>query len=832
MLSFFRYFFDFSHKGIPRLFVLAAASLGLLYGLLVGPLQVPDEGSHFYRVYQTSEGLCKATPGIGLALDIRQQDHLPWTEFPPKTTGADMVRLIDSPQGGVYDVVQMFAAVNLYNCVGYLPSGAVLFAGRIFGASPLTLMYLGRLANLTFYLVLVFLALRLLPDWRAPMAALAVMPMALHQAASLSIDAMTIALSLLLTAYILKLAFDEKVHRLQLSHHLILCLLLILVALCKASAGLVLLTLLIPAAKFSSRRSRWVAVITYIAIAAATMALWQLANYSNGEVFDGLKSLIGVHVSSSLSLILRHPFAFLLAVGRTLVQIRWDLLQEFVGKLGWLDIRLPSWIVIGYPLALLLLAAVPASRILLSLRQKLLLFAIFVINLVAVFAIVGATWNAFAANAPLGNEIISGVQGRYLIPFAFPLFLVFAGFKIRLPAKSLVILCSLFILVANLVALDRVWRTFQVRTTTIPNRIQMALHMAWSGGPKMLYQGRLVSRRGGVGQEEPMFLVDGGTKHFLEDRNWLIRNGYRWPNDVDFIPATEIAAIPDGAPLRRVVKIRPHSPDSHPLTESEIRQQESIVFGSNPGDIPIVGDWNGDGRSKKGIYRAGTWWLDWDGDGHHTIKDKVYTFGGLPGDIPVTGDWNGDGKSKIGVFRGGVWILDADGNGIYEDKGPGKDWVFNFGGVPGDIPVVGDWNADGRSKVGVFRLGRVWVLDANGNGAFDGTGPGKDLVFSFGGIAGDLPVAGDWNGDGRANVGIFRRDHYWILDFNGNGNFDGIGPGKDRSFLFGTQPGDIPVVGDWNGDGKSKAGVLRKGHWILDADGSGREDAEASSSHP
>jgi hypothetical protein len=58
---------------------------------------------------------------------------------------------------------------------------------------------------------------------------------------------------------------------------------------------------------------------------------------------------------------------------------------------------------------------------------------------------------------------------------------------------------------------------------------------------------------------------------------------------------------------------------------------------------------------------------------------------------------------------------------------------------------VGDWNGDGRAKVGVFRAGFFfWVLDANGNHQFDGVGAGLDMAFAFGGIAGDKPVPGVW----------------------------------------------------------------------------------------
>ncbi len=33
---------------------------------------------------------------------------------------------------------------------------------------------------------------------------------------------------------------------------------------------------------------------------------------------------------------------------------------------------------------------------------------------------------------------------------------------------------------------------------------------------------------------------------------------------------------------------------------------------------------------------------------------------------------------------------------------------------------------------------------ATGNYQFDGTGPGQDLAFPFGGISGDNPVVGKW----------------------------------------------------------------------------------------
>jgi hypothetical protein len=119
--------------------------------------------------------------------------------------------------------------------------------------------------------------------------------------------------------------------------------------------------------------------------------------------------------------------------------------------------------------------------------------------------------------------------------------------------------------------------------------------------------------------------------------------------------------------------------------------------------------------------------------------------------------------------------------------------VFPY--VAGDTPVTGDWSGDGRTKIGVFRNG-FWFLDNNGNGTFDGTNAGQDTLFGFGGNPGDIPVFGDWNGDGRTKIGVYRGG-FWFLDFNGSGSYEGTGPGGDRFNAFGGPPGSQLLLGRW-----------------------------------
>jgi hypothetical protein len=204
--------------------------------------------------------------------------------------------------------------------------------------------------------------------------------------------------------------------------------------------------------------------------------------------------------------------------------------------------------------------------------------------------------------------------------------------------------------------------------------------------------------------------------------------------------------------------------------------------GSVPANaIPVVGDWNGDGRTTIGWFHRGTWWLR---TANSTGRSwRVFNYG-TAGDQPVVGDWNRNGVDTIGVRRGETWHLRNS-----NDAGNGHI-SFRFGSAS-DVGVTGDWNRDGRTTVGVKRGDRWFLRNANSGG-------NADVSFTYGG-ASDVAVTGDWNGDGRTTVGV-RRGSSWRLR---NSNSAG---GAHLVFDYGTTA-QRPVAGDWNRDGRTTPGV-------------------------
>ncbi len=285
-------------------------------------------------------------------------------------------------------------------------------------------------------------------------------------------------------------------------------------------------------------------------------------------------------------------------------------------------------------------------------------------------------------------------------------------------------------------------------------------------------------------------------------------------------------------------KVRAANWQDQPLEEDLRSEEWELVTTSgkrrlrygHPEAIAFVGDYDGDGSDEIGLYLNGTWFIDKNGNGEIDAED-LHARLGTKQDRPVVGDWNGDGKDDIGIFGpewqgdrrhmehepglpdvankrrhkpknlppipaeatiGGRELLNSTENQQRIDL---IDHVFEFG-IGSDVPVAGDWNGDGISTPGVNRNGE-WKFDQDGDGQFSE----GDLKAQFG-EPGWRPVVGDWNGDGRDQIGVFRAGE-WILDTNGNRMLD-----EDDTRVTLGKAGDRPIAGDFDGDGVDEPAVI------------------------
>ena len=192
--------------------------------------------------------------------------------------------------------------------------------------------------------------------------------------------------------------------------------------------------------------------------------------------------------------------------------------------------------------------------------------------------------------------------------------------------------------------------------------------------------------------------------------------------------------------------------------------------------------------------RGGRFYL-WDQLSHNPAISAF--FYGNPGDTPFSGDWNGDGQKTLGLYRrsdGYVYLRNSNTQGV-------ANITFYFGN-PGDIPLAGDFDGDGYDTVSIYRPSEQRFYIINKLGA-DGGGLGAaEFSFQFG-APGDVPFVGDFDGNGTDTVGVYRPSTGQTFIKNTLAD----GP-ADLAFVFGN-PGDKIVAGDWNGDGRDTVAVYR-----------------------
>ena len=225
-----------------------------------------------------------------------------------------------------------------------------------------------------------------------------------------------------------------------------------------------------------------------------------------------------------------------------------------------------------------------------------------------------------------------------------------------------------------------------------------------------------------------------------------------------------------------------------------IRNQPAVLWGRS-GDVPVPGDYNGDGRAEPAVFRRSTGYWYFYGGGAVLL--------GRAGDIAVPADYNADGRTDAAVFRPatGEWIVNGQ-------------FTYTWGRA-GDVPVPIDRNGDRRADLAVYRPGtNTWfikTLVTDTTEVESGFGIVGERAASLVQARPALNTEGDFDGDGRADVSVFRPstgDWYTLNSSTGNTSY---------SLLSWGLAGDVPVTKDYDGDGKSDTAVFRPslGRWFI-----------------
>src|SRR5215203_5686064 len=151
---------------------------------------------------------------------------------------------------------------------------------------------------------------------------------------------------------------------------------------------------------------------------------------------------------------------------------------------------------------------------------------------------------------------------------------------------------------------------------------------------------------------------------------------------------------------------------------------------------------------------------------------------GQPGDAPLLGDIDGEGRADPCVRRGAQILCDTAHNG-------GTAEVVVTFGAAGSPVLLGDVDGDGDDDPCLPGGGRLSCDTEHDGGA-------AELQIPLATQAGDVPLLADVDGDGRADPCVFRGGRF-LCDPRRSGAL------KPFGLPFTAEPGAVPLLGNVNG---------------------------------
>ncbi|MGA2295923.1 MAG: DUF2142 domain-containing protein [FCB group bacterium] len=413
---------------IEYIFIVLGLIFGILFIFINPPFQTNDEDRHFYAAYSISEGQfvpynknnMSGTPlPRNLVMITQSFQGIPFYQG-TKINVEKMEQTFNMPLNEKDTVFNANPSLTTFP-IPYFASAIGIKVGGIINSNPIWLNRFGRFGDLIMFLLIMFFAIRITPIFKSVFLLYGLTPMVIYQAASVTYDTLSIALTFFMIALFLKYALIKD----SITRNDIIFIILLTLLHRFSKDGYVLipfLVFIIPPKKLGSK-----SMISpfYIGFTLYFVLLYFLPGWTWNKFIASLNLLAApggikdfVYGNPGFfSKIISEPFT---ATGNmitsTLFQ-RQDFVGGIIGRFGYSYTLMPKFFMIVHGLVLLSVAFFESKKeFLFSIQQRVTIFLVGIGSIVLI--IVG-----WYLSSPIGSTTIWGLQGRYFIP-AIPIVLL------------------------------------------------------------------------------------------------------------------------------------------------------------------------------------------------------------------------------------------------------------------------------------------------------------------------------------------------------------------------------------------------------------------------
>ncbi|MFC3963912.1 DUF2142 domain-containing protein [Nocardia jiangsuensis] len=433
-------------------FLILAGLFGAVFAVITPPFWGHDEITQFGRAYQVAHGgllpqEIADTRGIAYGGDVPKSitDLMGYALTDYTTNGDEQNPMAADPSA--YDRYKSapvsaemdqvwFTNTAAYSPVPYLPSAIGLRTAEALDLNVGTSTLVTRLAGLAAYLAITGFALWSLRAHRIQWLAftVAVLPIAIFQAGTVTADTLTNALAFLISALLVKALFlGDGLRRPETAALLAATLAL---PLCKpAYILLALLIVVIPGERLGFRGvwrfTHWI----FAAAGGLLFAVWMKVAAPTGDGMSLMRPEAQwgtVRPDDQLRGILTDPIAFVEVFGESISRRDQRWFTQFFGELGFAYIDVPALAILACLLAFVIGIGIgdrlrPEAA---TFRRTLIVALVLLANVAMIYV------TLYMSFTPVDYFIIDGVQGRYFVPLAvltFAVLLRWLPWRLALP---------------------------------------------------------------------------------------------------------------------------------------------------------------------------------------------------------------------------------------------------------------------------------------------------------------------------------------------------------------------------------------------------------------
>lgn len=413
-------FTKFNEKKIKleNIFLLIAIPIGLLYCIVTPFGKIPDEITHATKAIDISRGHLISKANENGEAELTYTKKLEDIFSLDNKTYEDYFEAIKANNDEA--VVYKFSNMALYSPICHLAPAIGIFIAKIFSASLIIQLYAGRIMNLLLSIFLIYFAIKYIPFNKILVIIIALLPISMQEFASLSADALTIAISVFFVAYILHLRFDNNIKNLSRKDWWILIISMVTVSMSKiVYLPLCLLVFLIPENKLNSRKDKILKLGSLFIGVTILNLLWLV--YSSRFLIE---YNIGVNSKQQVLFILKNPIEYCFIMLRTLVtyfQSWWlGLVGYDLGIFGLHTINISYVFAFSLSIVLIVLFGVNEDK---NIKIDKITRIIFAFVLICVVVLIFTS--LYVQFNKVRNTAIIGIQPRYFIPLLLLLPIIF-----------------------------------------------------------------------------------------------------------------------------------------------------------------------------------------------------------------------------------------------------------------------------------------------------------------------------------------------------------------------------------------------------------------------